>query len=203
VRSTRIQAKSDKVRDGVIQCNDCRCQYTVTVGTVMQGAHITLRQWVQAFCSICAHKRGVSAAQLQRDLGLHSYQSAWHMAHRIRLALKEDAVASLGGMMEVDETYVGGKPRKGERSELGNPVKHKRRLSTKKTPMAAPIERDGRAQVVDRVNAGNLKSTIRENLNRFSFRWSGRKVADGDRAILTVQGAEGKRLAYRQTARAN
>ena len=55
VNATRIQAKSDKVRDGVLQCNDCRGQFTVTVGTVMQGSHITLRQWVQAFYSMCAH----------------------------------------------------------------------------------------------------------------------------------------------------
>jgi transposase-like protein len=112
---TRLKAKSDKVRDGLIQCNSCRGQITVTVGTVMHRSHITLRQWVQAFYSICSHKKGVSALQLQRNLGLHSYRSAWHLAHRIRLAMKQDPLVSkLKGAVEVDETYIGGRPRKGD-----------------------------------------------------------------------------------------
>ena len=90
---TRIQNKSDKTRDGLIQCNDCREQFTVTVGTVMESTHITLRQWVQAFHSMCSHKKGVSALQLQRNLGLGSYRSAWHLAHRIREAMKEGPLA--------------------------------------------------------------------------------------------------------------
>lgn len=86
---TRLQAKSEKVRDGVIQCNGCRKQFTVTVGTVMERSHITLRQWVQAFHSICSHKKGVSALQLQRNLGLHTYRAAWFLAHRIRCAFRK------------------------------------------------------------------------------------------------------------------
>ena len=54
---TKISAKSDKVRDGVIQCNNCRKQFTVTVGTIMHRTHITLRQWIQAFYSMCSHKK--------------------------------------------------------------------------------------------------------------------------------------------------
>ena len=68
--------------------------------------------------TICSHKKGVSALQLQRNLGLHTYRAAWFLAHRIRLAMKQDPVASqLKGIVEVDETYVGGKPRKGKRDE--------------------------------------------------------------------------------------
>jgi transposase-like protein len=264
--------KAGKARDGVIQCNACRGQFTVTVGTVMHRSHITLRQWVQAFYSMCSHKKGVSALQLQRNLGLHSYQSAWHLAHRIRLAMAEDPLASkLQGMVEVDETYVGGKPRKGQKDELGNPVKNKRGRGTKKTPVVALIERDGRAKtrVVENVTADTLKDAIRENVSKqstimtdelpayngigqefagghqtvnhsvreyvrglfhtntgesffallkrgvhgtfhhiskhhlhrycseFSFRWNGRKVNDGERAVLAIQGAEGKRLVYK------
>ena len=169
VKVTRMETV--KARDGLIQCNDCRGQFTVTVGTVMHRSHITLRQWVQAFYSVCAHKKGVSAAQLQRDLGLHSYKSAWHLAHRIRLAMKEGPlVEKLKGTVEVDETYVGGKPRKGRRDASGKIIKNKRGLGTKKTPVIALIERDGRAKtrVVDRVKASNLKAAIRENVNRES-----------------------------------
>src|SRR5690606_5576160 len=76
--------KGKSTRPGVYKCYACRKPFTVTVGTVMHRSHITLRQWVLAFCSICSHKKGVSALQLQRDLGLGSYKSAWHLAHRIR-----------------------------------------------------------------------------------------------------------------------
>jgi len=168
VAVTRLQAKSTKVRDGLFQCNGCRGQFTVILGTVMQGSHITLRQWVQAFHSMCSHKKGVSALQLQRNLGLRSYQSAWFLAHRIRLAMKADPLASkLKGIVEVDETYVGGKPRKGKKDEAGNPIVNKRGRGTKKTPVVALVERDGRirTRVVEHVNAGNLKQTIRENVN--------------------------------------
>ena len=165
---TRLQAKSKKERDGVIQCNGSRKQFTVTVGTVMERSHITLRQWVQAFHSMCSHKKGVSALQLQRNLGLHTYRAAWFLAHRIRLAMKADPLASkLQGTVEVDETYVGGKPRKGKRDENGNLVVNKRGGGTKKTPVVALVERDGRirTRVVEHVNAGNLKAAIRENVN--------------------------------------
>ena len=109
----RINGKSDTVRDGLLRCKGCRKQFTVTVGTIMERSHITLRQWVQAFHSMCAHKKGVSSLQI-KDLGLHSYRSAWHLTHRIRLAMSYDPLASLlKGVVEVDETYVGGKPRKG------------------------------------------------------------------------------------------
>ena len=166
---SRIQAKSEKVRDGLFQCNGCRKQFTVILGTVMQGSHITLRQWVQAFHSMCSHKKGVSALQLQRNLGLHSYQSAWFLAHRIRLAMKANPLASkLKGVVEVDETYVGGKPRKGKKDEKGNLIVNKRGRGTKKTPVMALVERDGRVRtrVVEHVNASNLKAAIRAHVNR-------------------------------------
>ncbi len=165
---TRIQAKSKKVRDGLIQCNGCRKQFTVTVGTVMERSHITLRQWVQAFHSMCSHKKGISALQLQRNLGLHTYKAAWFLAHRIRLAMKQDPLASkLEGIVEVDETYVGGKPRKGKRDASGNLIVNKRGRGTKKTPVVALVERDGRVRtrVVDHVNADNLKAAIREKVS--------------------------------------
>lgn len=164
---TRLQAKSVKVRDGVIQCNACRGQFTVTVGTIMHRSHITLRQWVQAFYSMCSHKKGVSALQLQRNLGLHSYKSAWHLAHRIRAAMRTDPLASLlKGVVEVDEAYVGGKPRKGKRDESGDLIVNKPGRGTKKVPVVALVERAGRVrtQVVEHVTASNLKTAIRENV---------------------------------------
>jgi transposase-like protein len=162
---TRIKAKSDKIRDGLIQCNTCRGQFTVTVGTVMHRSHITLRQWVQAFYSICSHKKGVSALQLQRNLGLVSYRSAWHLAHRIRLAMKLVPLASkLKGAVEVDETYIGGKPRK------GTDKNNKRGRGTEKFPVMVLVERNGNAisHPVDKVNAATLKAAIKESVAKES-----------------------------------
>lgn len=168
VKTVTRLSNSEKYRDGLFQCNGCRGQFTVILGTVMQGSHITLRQWVQAFHSMCSHKKGVSALQLQRNLGLRSYHSAWFLAHRIRLAMKSDPLASkLKGIVEVDETYVGGKPRKGKRDENGDLIVNKRGRGTKKVPVVALVERDGRirTRVVEHVNANNLKAAIRENVN--------------------------------------
>ena len=160
---TRIESQAQSVRDGLIQCNECRRQFTVTVGTVMQGSHITLRQWVQAFHSMSSHKKGVSALQLQRNLGIHSYKCAWHLAHRVRLAMKREPLDKLlKGVVEVDETYVGGKPRKGDGKE------HKRGRGTSKAPVMVLVERQGRAVSgpVANVNAATLKGAIREMVNR-------------------------------------
>lgn len=162
---TRINAKSEKIRDGLIQCNACRGQFTVTVGTVMHRSHITLRQWVQAFYSICTHKKGISALQLQRNLGLASYRSAWHLAHRIRLAMKLDPLASkLKGVVEVDETYIGGKPRKGDKP-------HKRGRGTEKFPVIALVERKGNivSRPIDKVNAETLKTAIKDEVDKNSM----------------------------------
>jgi len=155
----RINGKAKNVRDGLLRCKDCRKQFTVTVGTVMERSHIALRQWVQAFYSMCSHKKGVSSLQLQRNLGLHSYRSAWHLTHRIRLAMREDPLAKLlKGVVEVDETYIGGKPRR----EFG---KHnKRGRGTKKSLVMAMVERDGNilSKPIKNVTAKTLKSAIKE-----------------------------------------
>lgn len=156
--ATRIVAKSLKVRDGLLQCNACRGQFTVTVGTVMHRSHITLRQWVQAFHSMCSHKKGVSALQLQRNLGLHSYKSAWHLAHRIRYAMREHPLASLlTGTVEADETYIGGKAHGGKRG----------RGAPKKTPVVALVERKGRVRSfpMDHVTGKNLRQAMRDRVD--------------------------------------
>ncbi len=113
-------------RSGVYKCGECRKEFSVTVGTAMHGSHITLRQWVIAFHLMTASKKGVSALELQRNLGLGSYKSAWHLAHRIRLAMNASPIkAVLRGAVEADETYVGGKPRKGNNDSSDNKTPRK------------------------------------------------------------------------------
>jgi transposase-like protein len=126
----------------------------------MEDSHIPMQKWIMAFHLMCSSKKGISALQLQRELGLGSYRSAWHMAHRIRHAMKDNPSGpSLEGVVEVDETYVGGKPRKGTGP-------HKRGRGTKKAPVVVLVERDGsaRAMPVESVDAKNLKEAIRENV---------------------------------------
>ncbi|MCH8853104.1 MAG: IS1595 family transposase [Planctomycetes bacterium] len=153
-------------RPGVFKCREkeCRKQFTVTVGTIFERSHIDLKTWVMAFCLVCASKKGISALQLQRMLGLGSYKSAWHMAHRIRHAMRQEPLHDmLTGTIESDETYIGGKPRN------RGPQNIKRRgHGTKKTPVVALIQRDGpmRTRVVPRVNGKTLRSAIDDMVDK-------------------------------------
>lgn len=98
-------------RPGLFQCNACREHFTVTVGTVMERSKIPLSKWVLGFHFYASSKKGMSAHQLHRMLGV-TYKTAWFMAHRIREAMKDDVASSgpIGGegkTIEADETYIG------------------------------------------------------------------------------------------------
>src|SRR3954453_17071579 len=98
-------------RPGVFRCaeKECRKDFTVTMNTVMERSKIALHKWLQAFHLMCSSKKGVSAHQLHRTLGL-GYEAAWFMAHRIREAMRDGGLAPLGGggnIVEADETYFG------------------------------------------------------------------------------------------------
>ena len=96
-------------RQGLWKCGSCREQFTVTVGTIMEDSHIPLHKWLLAFHLLCSSKKGMSAHQLHRMLGV-TYKSAWFMAHRIRYAMTQEPLSSkLTGTVEGDETYIGGK----------------------------------------------------------------------------------------------
>ncbi len=109
-RISKITGKSDKgARPGLYFCGDCREQFTVTVGTVFERSKVALHKWVLATHLICSSKKGMSALQLQRTLGV-TYKTAWFMAHRIREAMNIGFSGPLGGNgspVEVDETYWG------------------------------------------------------------------------------------------------
>jgi len=149
----------EKARPGTIQCNSCREQFTVTVGTVMEDSHLPLHKWVLAFHLMASSKKGVSALQLKRQLGIGSYQTAWHLCHRIRHAMKKHPDAPmLQGVVEADETYVGGRAR-GKRS-AGRSLKNK-------TPVVALVERGGNIKVkpVARVTKKNLRKALQEGID--------------------------------------
>jgi transposase-like protein len=155
--------KSDTRR--LWKCAKCRKQFTVTVGTIFQRSHIPLNKWLLAFYLLCSSKKGMSAHQLHRMLGV-TYKSAWFMAHRIRYAMEQPPFqARLGGIVEADETYVGGKARNRKRAMKG-------KVSTGrgthfKTPVVVLVQRGGKARSthVANVTAANLGSILRENVH--------------------------------------
>ncbi|MGB6064785.1 MAG: IS1595 family transposase [Desulfomonilaceae bacterium] len=165
--------KSKSTRSGVYECANCGKQFTVTVGTVMHGSHIPLRQWLIAFHLMTSSKKGVSALQLQRNLGLGSYKTAWHLAHRIRLSMNTAPIkAVLSGIVEVDETYVGGKPRKENKGNNGEgKPKNKRGRGTDKAPVLALVERNGNvvSKPIEHVDAKTLKGAIKEICHKDSY----------------------------------
>jgi transposase-like protein len=111
-------------RPGLYQCNSCREQFTVTVGSVMEDSKIPLNKWLLAMHFLGASKKGMSAHQLHRMLGI-TYQSAWFLAHRIREAMTDPAPSPIGGankVIEADESYVGGKAK--NRAYKPEPKKH-------------------------------------------------------------------------------
>src|ERR1700722_19715006 len=105
-----------KIRPGLWKCAECREGFTVTVGTVCEDSHIPLNKWLIGFYMMCASKTQVSALQLQRQLEIGSYRSAWFMCQRLRFALADILPdGKLGGpgmTVEADETYIGGKRRR-------------------------------------------------------------------------------------------
>mgnify|MGYP000551383721 CR=1 FL=1 len=110
MNATRLEG--GKHRPGLIQCNDCRQQFTVTVGTVFERSKVPLNKWLLATHLLCSSKKGMSAHQLHRMLGV-TYKTAWFMAHRIREAMKptdDGPMGGEGGTVEADETYWGKNP---------------------------------------------------------------------------------------------
>lgn len=149
------------IRKGLWKCRACRKQFTVKVGTIFESSHIPVSKWLMAIHLLCSSKKGMSAHQFHRMLGM-TYRSAWFMAHRLRHAMAEDGL--LSGLVEADETYVGGKRRAGNRKDgrtllTGRPGPQDKT----KTPVMVLVERKGRARSfpVDRVDGRTLQDAIR------------------------------------------
>jgi transposase-like protein len=245
------------------RCTDCKMQFTVRIGTVYEESRIELRHWCYAFWRASTSKKGVAALEIQRTCQI-SYKSALFLMNRIRFAMAPDEnTPKLSGLVECDETYVGGKPRVKGISKPGR--------GTKKTPVFAAVERDGniRRRVMTTVTGETVKAAIREMveptsfimtdelsiynglaaeyaghekvrhsrkeyarglvstntvessfalvkrgitgiyhnvskehlgryIDQFDFLWNNRKLNDGERTVLAIRGAEGKRLMYKQ-----
>lgn len=157
-RITKLAGKS--TRAGVYKCNECAKPFTVTVGTIFEDSKIPLNKWLLAFRLLNGGKKGFSAHELHRSLGI-TYKSAWFMAHRIREAMKDDG-APLGGpdkVVESDEAFVGGK----KRNRLSGKVAPKKKVMTL-------VERDGRARSfhIANINHNTVRSALLTNVHRAS-----------------------------------
>ena len=165
--ATKVGGKT--ARPGLYMCNACRKQFTVTVGTIFERSKIPLSKWLLAFRLMAGSKKGVSAHQLHRSLGI-TYKSAWFMAHRIREAMIDNDDGPLGGYgktIEADETFVGGKE--------SNKHKSKRRSGMTggkgKLPVVSLVEREGKVRSfhVANVTGNTLRSVLVENVDRGSW----------------------------------
>lgn len=136
---------------------ECREQFSPTAGTIFHDTHLPLIVWFQAIALILNAKKGISAKQLQRDLGIGGYKTAWYLNHRIREAMAQGFIPKLGGIVEIDETYVGGK-QKGKGVSYGK---------MKKQVVMGAIQRGGelRLRHVSGTNIGTFREFITANIS--------------------------------------
>jgi hypothetical protein len=152
-------------RPGLYQCNACREPFSVTVGTLYERSKIPLNKWLAATHLIACSKKGISALQVGRMLGL-SKKTAWFLCHRIRESFRDSDPDLLGGegkIVEIDETFVGGK----EKNKHASKRQHLGTGGVGKEAVFALVERKGkvRSHHIPAVNAGNLRTILQEQVS--------------------------------------
>jgi transposase-like protein len=150
---------------------ECRKDFTVTTGTVMERSHIALNKWLMAFYLLNSSKKGMSAHQLHRTLNL-DYKSAWFMCHRIREAMRAGGLGQLGGggkIVEADETYYGRVENPRTKRKDGTPYLKSGKAANKR-PILSLVERGGnvRSFHVPVADGGTINKIVRENIARES-----------------------------------
>lgn len=139
--SNRVARKQDRGRIGEWNCHQCKSTFNVMTGTMFQGTRIELHKWFLAISLIVNAKKSLSSYQLARDLDL-TQQTALYMQQRIRVEMGRKSSPLLQGIIEADEAYIGGKPRKRNKRRDDEPT-NKRGRGTKKTPILGAVERGG------------------------------------------------------------
>lgn len=156
LKAKPAKAKEGKgVRKGVYFCGACRKQFSVKVGTIFEDSHIPISKWLMAIFILCSSKKSISAHQMHRMLKV-TYKTSWFMCHRIRYAMGTNPdAAKLSGIVESDETFIGGKDIQRERLKS-------------KTPVVALVERGGnmRTAVVSNVTQINLGRALHECVDK-------------------------------------
>jgi len=158
-RCIRCDAEVVRLKNStkILYCKSCDYQFTVTANTVFHDSRLPLITWLTAAYLLCESRKGMSANQIKRTLGI-SYKTAWYLCHRIRSAMKEVNPEPLGGIVEMDETYVGGKVHgKGAQG---------RRLKNKEIVVGIK-QRGGELRFfkAEDIQAGTLAKYIKENIS--------------------------------------
>lgn len=163
-------------RLGLKKCRACRAQFTLRINTIFEDSHAPLHLWLQAIALLTSSKKGISSNQLHRTLGV-TLKTAWHMSHRIRLAMATKATTPMGGegrVVAIDETYQGRVENPSEMRKDGS-GKLKRgkkgyRGPANRRPIIALVERGGNARIfhVAEANAATVQKIIRENVHPLS-----------------------------------
>jgi transposase-like protein len=172
--------KGKSHRAGLYQCNECREHFTVTVGTVMERSHIPLHKWVLAFHLMNASKKGMSAHQMHRMLGI-TYKSAWFMCHRIREAMKDVYKGPMGGdgaTVAADETYYGNTSKRAKHYKKGH--SHKSGV----VALVDPATGQARAFQVKSATAATVRGILVTNV------WRTSTIVTDESALYTKVGAE-------------
>lgn len=164
----RLEGKA--ARPGLLNCRDCRKQFSVTVGTVFERSKIPLTKWLACSYLMASSKKGISSHQIHRMLGI-TYKTAWFMTHRLREAMRDTSTDKLGGegtsgIVEADETYIGPKAKNG---------KSGKRYANKQAVVAL-VERKGRVRVhkTTMVSVETIDSVLKHNVDT-----SARLMTDG------------------------
>ena len=191
VRAYTITPKEgSKTRKGLWKCADCRKQFSVTVGTIFHGSRIPLGKWLMAIHLLCSSKKGISTLQLMRHLWSddgykredgsykkNHYKTAFFMTHRIRYAMSQEPLFSkLNGVVEADETFIGGKSKNMHSKERTKKISGSGDRSNK-APVVTLVERDGRVKThhVEHVTAVNLSKILREGVRTEAHLMTDRK----------------------------
>lgn len=158
--------KGRSARPGLYECSGCRCQFTVTTKTPMHSTKLPLWTWIQAMYFMVHSSKGVSSVFMGRWLGI-TQKAAWKLCHAIRemMDTSHENFPAVGGVVEIDEKFLGGKPRK----EKG--VVHKRGKGTKKQGILVMVERHGivRAELIDGAGTEDIRQHVERHVDKQSY----------------------------------
>jgi transposase-like protein len=148
------------------ECPDCReggaYRFSHLVGTIFENTKIDLRDWFKVIHLMLGAKKGISALQVQRHMGFGSYKTAWYVCHRIRAALQDKEFLKLMGIVEVDETFIGGSKHNRHKSKRGRNIPN-----PPKTVIVGAVQRGGKvvARVLDSLSAVDIQKFVRETVS--------------------------------------
>lgn len=172
---SKITRKSatKNVRKSLYQCLEptCKQQFSATSGTIFNDSHLPLNKWFMALAIVVDAKKGISANQLKEHLGIGSYRTAWYMAHRIRKAMEDNDGAGLKGIVEIDETYIGGKSKR-----RNGHSKNQKPRSEKFDMVLGMRERKGRVKYVHIPDS--KRETIQKVIDKHVDPWVDRVYTD-------------------------